>query len=1126
MSIREASTPFLLASFCLASLKKGAKVCDFTGCLSSPKTPNLIVNTSIQIMQTYKNPAFRFFVFFIFLLLAQAVQAQQDLLKGRVTDQEGLPLPLVNVRVGSSGQVTTTDSSGDFVVSVAQPTDDLYFSYIGYETQKIPVSDLQFLNVKMALAFIELEEVVLIGYAEKKIGDFAGSADVIKEEKLAEFMQVGTTLDRGLSGLVKGLHVVEGSGEPGKGANLNIRGITSPFTNSENDPLYVIDGVPFYTGGGSSSLSPLTLIAPENVESITVLKDAASTAIYGSRGANGVIIIKTKQGKRDKKVSTTVSVSTTLARPISIPKYLNAQDYKHYTLTALKRSIAFAQKNSTYAAIFGGELANALTDFGVKIDRKIVMLPTPHLKTTYNFDPEKAKYYGHNTNWADQIYRKPAISQNYAISFRGGGSHTTYMASISHLNQEGLIKGEKFKQYNFRLNLETDLTPIFSTGFSVNLGMSKHNWGYKNQNQLGQFLGARPDVAPYDADGKITFLRTEKKYTHRSNPLGIITQNKNVRNGLNGIVNIYFQAAPFEGLKIKTSVSGALFNNKQSLFSPGKYNFDGYQYTNAAGAALNPKPSVLHYGTSNAKSLTADITADYQRQIGAHGLGVLLGASRYRRYSQGQSHTIRGFSDDELFTIPAAGKETKSSFDIPVSSGINSAFGRLSYNFGSKYFISSTLRYDKSSKFGPENQAAWFPSVAAAWHIERESFFEPVREIINRCRLKASYGISGTANIADFTFKKFFTPGGLYNGNTAIVPGTQLPNPRIGWEKTKEYNVGIDLAFLQNKISVALELYDRMTDKVIMSLNFPKETGAKKYVANFGVVNNKGVELSIRTNLVDKKDFAVSLGINLSKNLNKLVSADLSNFSEGEKKRFRIGKPLNLILGYQVEGIIQNQEELDALNAKAPDKMYSGPTTAPGDYKYADINKDGRITEEKDGYQILGSAQPDWFGGTTLNARYKAFSLAMLLGFSTGNKMLRISDQFLFFTDNPLRNVEERYNVANRWSEDNKNADLPRLIYKNTANMRISSANVFDASYIKMRSLQLSYHLPANLLDKAGISAAHVFVKGNNLFTWTKFPGVNPEAASGGMASAGGSRAVSDPYPTAKSWTFGLLFSF
>lgn len=1076
-------------------------------------------------------------------------QQQERILKGVVYDSKGIPLANVTVLVNTYESGTVTNENGAYSITV-KAGDRISFNYIGYKTQAHTISTQEILNVNMEEEVESLEEVVLIGYGQKQRKELVSSVSLLEGNSLSKNFQIGTTIDRNLAGMVKGVYVKQGSGQPGKGVDINIRGVTSPFaSNSDNNPLYVVDGIPFYTNPNDNSLSPLTAISSEDIESISILKDAASTAIYGSRGANGVILIKTKRGKLNQEISTSFSVSTTLATPIRDVEYMNANQYKTYTIKALENSLKFAEENNVYATMFGGTYRNNFDRIGIdKYENKLIPKLIPGNPPSvvierifdHSFNPSKIKFYDKNTNWTDEVFRKPSVTNSYNFSFRGGGTVVSYNASLGHINQEGLVKKEKFKQYNMHLSLDARLREKISSGLSINTAMTNHNWGYNEAGDFSYILGARPDVAIYDKKGNFSFIDTEKKNFHRVNPLGLITGNKNSRDGLNGTVNAYLKAKPLKDLELGASLGGTLFSSKKEAFTPGKYHKDGYQYVNSLGNKLKPRESELNYTKSSSKSLTIDLTANYYKKIKKHGISAMLGASRYRQYIDvAENIRITDFPDDEILTTPAQGKNKVARFTVPTSSGINSGFGRFNYNYDSRYSLSGTVRLDKSSKFGPENRSAWFPSVSAGWNIHNESFFNKATGIANVLKIRGSYGVSGTANVADFTFKKFFYPSDLYNGNIAISAESRLPNRAIGWEKTTELNLGLEIHLFNSRVTIDLDAYDKTTDGVIMDLDFPRETGKMSFTTNFGKVNNKGIEIDMNGYLLRTENFEWSLGFNASKNINKLVEADLTNMSKESAKRFKIGESTNLIRGYIADGIIKDKKTLNQLNDFARKKdmeinkkkkkdenvFYHTPTTSAGDYMYRDINGDGKITE-KDGEEILGSAYPDWFGGFNTRFRYKNFEIVSAFSFSTGAKMLRLSDQLEFIRSNPFTNALKRYDIENRWSPKNKNATLPRLIYMNPNNIKPSSENVFDASYIKWRSLQLSYKLPVKLVHKVGFSNVSFFIKGNNLHTWTKYPGIDPEASSGGISQAGGSRSYSDPYPTAKSWSFGVTVRF
>lgn len=1035
------------------------------------------------------------FVLFSSFANAEPKTDQQREISGIVKDSDGIPLEGVTVLINQFERGTATDANGKYSIS-AKTGDKILFTYVGFENKEFVIGDKNTINVTMEDDVSLLDEIVLIGYGKQQRSKVSAAISTIEGQDIQNEIQSGASFDRALSGVVQGVRVIQGGGRPGTGVDINIRGYTSPFADSANNPLFIIDDVPIQaTKGFTGNNNPLASINPNDIESINVLKDAAATSIYGSRGANGVIIIKTKKGSIDQAMQVNLSTKSTFSRPINTLKYLDANGYKNY--------VGIIMKNLEET----GGLLPSYTEFGAVFD------PATY---TLAYDPSQANFRKANTNWSDVVYRKAAYTQEYNASVLGGTEKSVYGLSLRYLNQEGLLKKDEFKQYNARFNFSIKPNDKWDIGTDISLGTTINKTGYISQNpNLNQALSKRPDLAIYDEKGNFTTYQASRfgQNFNYANPLAFTTQNFGNTKGRSVTGNVYVQHEILNGLKLKAALNVGHFQSNINNFSSGEFSPDGY-----LSNKLN-ESRILNLIDASDTNFVTDFTANYKKTINQkHSLDLLAGFTKTREYSENIKNTYSNFSNN-LLRLPQYAKLNYKPLSEPGISGLNSYIGRASYDYDNRYDITATVRLDRTSKFVPSNRDAWFPSVAASWNIHNEKFITN-KDNINKLKLRLSYGRTGSTNVPSFSFIQQFTAGALYNGEIAIGPSLTLADDTAGWEKTTEINAGLDFTFIKNRISGSVDFYNRRTDGVLISSPYPLETGAGSVTSNFATVNNRGFELGLNFNVLRSENFNWSLGVNATKNINKLVDFDGDFVSEGFDDSYEVGKEINLIKGYVVEGIYQTPDEINKLNTIAKSKnypYYHSETTSPGDYKMKDVNGDGTITSED--RVILGSSQPDLFGGFRTQFRYKNFSLGTSFNYSFGAEIVRP-----LANANPYTNIETQFAPEYRWSTSNTKATLPRIA-TNADNSRISTANVFDASYVRLKSVRFDYSLPFSLIENLKLSNVKFYLSGNNLHTWTKFPGLDPESRLlGGAYSA--STLNRDPYPIAKSFTFGVDVQF
>jgi len=1077
------------------------------------------------------------------VLNAVAVQ-QKSTVDGFVFDDDGQPLPgaTIVLKDDSDKVVAATTSDLEGYYSIEMPAGGvsksfvIEFASLGFASQEFIVDEGKLaeiakgdftIDVKMKQSPAEIDEVVVVGYGKQKRSAVSSAISKVKGEPIATNMGATTSFDRGLSGLVKGVQVIQGSGQPGSGVDINIRGVTSPFEGSDNNPLFVIDGVPMQvnpavTFSGDVSwnkpANPLETINPNDIESLSVLKDAAATAIYGSRGANGVIIVNTKKGKKAQKATITFRSNATYAQPINKPTFLNAAEYKERAARILKNSGAYALKTPYYSS-------RNITGFSYMADFK-------GARGKEEFDKLKDDWFGDaDTNWVEEVYRKWAATQQYYLNINGGSKSTVYGFNLGHTNQEGLLNKDIYKLYSFRVNLDSDITSSIKTGFSANVSYSHNKTGYGNpggNNALtSMVLPARPDIAPRDKDGNFNRLpgRLYGVYeTKAVNPLAITTGYDFNTKTWSLITSAYAELKLTKNLKLRGDVNISRYSRGTNDFSPSTIvDADTPRF----GRTPDPKNSTLGVMNTVTRNINANLLLTYNKTFAAsHNISLMAGYSMDRQNNDRDRHFYRGFPDDETLVNQSAATETVIKAQASLRSGLNSMFGRFTYGYKQKYSLTLNFRTDESSKFGPNNKRGYFPSASASWNIAKESFLEN-QSFLNKLNLRGGYGRTGSNNARDFAYIQFWQiaarTDGWYEGAPAVGLNGALPNLDIKWELSDEMNVGLDFAFLNNHIRGSIDYYNKKTTGALMGGFYPIESGASSYTGNFADLTNKGYEADLEVDLLRGKSLLWTVGFNIASNKNTLDKFNEEAVPSFQRRYYQVGKEVNIITGYVAEGFFENQQEIDDLNAKAPDKVYQERTTSPGDYKYKDLNGDGEITTDDQEY--LGSAQADFFGGASTSISYKGLRLSANFSYSVGAEATVFADSSGGLNHDPSQNVQKRY--LDTWTPNNKNAKYPREIYnlrgRNRRALR-SSALVYDASYIRLQSVQLSYGLPKSLIKKAGINDLTVSVTGVNLMTWTEFPGVDPTSV-GGFAALRGTTTRS-PYPIAKSWIVGLNINF
>ena len=1050
-------------------------------------------------------------------MYVNAAQQDEKTLSGTVTDSHGEPLPGVSVTIKGTTKGTITNIDGKYTLKV--PTGaELTFSFVGMQTQNVHFKGEQTLNVILRDDNVALDDVVVIGYGSKNRKSLTSSISSVKKEDIERMAPVSTNVQDLIGGgMLKGVLATQNSGEPGASVTINVRGVTSPYPNMQtgtnnNAPLYVIDGVPLFVE--STSVNPLMNLSPNDIESIDVLKDASATAIYGSRGANGVIIVTTKDGRKDEKPTVEVGYNIMVSNPVKEFNPLSTEEYLFYNYQNLQNA-AIAFNEGLSITPFFYEYMPSLALFN--IDGTTGQVIYKGLNMAY-FNP------GVNTNWVKEVKNKNALTHQYTASIRGGSQRTNYSISLNGTNQEGLYKNDTMESYGGRMSINTDLTDRIKVGAVMNYSETKR---YGNSDGLGTASGetkpwlVRPDVTVRDANGNYNRIDTgfaaygAEGVELSPNPVALLERtNTNKSNQFLG--NLFAEIELLKGLKFRTDFSMTNYSFSTDLFTPKDATIDMQNF----GLPFN---STLITSDSKYTTTSLNFRLDYSLNIQKHLFGAMLGYGSERSKTHASTTTFEGFPDDEVLNNMGSAQTLTGKNETSSKSGLNSVYGRLNYSYDGKYLAEFSMRADASSKFGPGNQWGYFPALSLGWIISEEDFIED-KNTFRNLKLRLSVGQTGSTNVADFAYKQYFVYGNPYGGQSSIILNTNLPNRNIGWEKTSEVNVGFDFSLFEDRLYGSLDWYYRYTDGALAPAPYIQESGMISYSSNIIDMSNRGVEFSIGADVVRTKDFNWSTMLNISRNRSRIESLNGALIDTYMQDYFVVGEPMGVTQGHVVDHIIQDQAEIDALNEKAKEQYGRNYMnyTGVGDYLMKDLDGNG-IFEDTYDKTVIANPEPNFFGGWQNTFSYKNWSLSMLMQFSQGGEALyndlMVEVQMPYAGKSVSR---ELYN--NFWTPDNRDARYARMgdgIQMNY-NGSVNDRYVFSTSYLRLKNITLSYELPRTVAERLHIGSASIYAVATNLFTVTDWPGIDPESVGTGTTMG----TNYDSYPLSKSFSVGVKLSF
>ncbi len=961
----------------------------------------------------------------------------------------------------------------------------------------------------LELDHVALNDLVVIGYGSKSRKDVTSAISTVSQEQISKLAATTPTLDGLLQGTVKGVLATTSDGQPGSTLKLNIRGITSPYPKTgkgnNNQPLFVIDGVPTFME--DTGINPLINIAPNDIESIDILKDAAATAIYGSRGANGVVIVKTKNGKRNEKTKIDFGYTFSISNPIKNYKTLNTAEFKNLQDEILRNTVNGMNDGSSMVDMYG--LTDYLSQFG-----NVGMDPETGLFTYNGIDD--SLYGSANTDWAKEVINKNAPTHQYNLAIRGGSNKTNYSFSFNGTNQEGLMLHDRMERYGARLSVDTEINPYITAGGVLDYTYSSRKSATNGLGYDNNSWQIRPDMAVCDADGN--FLRVDETGLYAddywdANPVAKLQRTTKFENDqFSG--NVYIDIKPIKNLTLHADANVSRFIFSNSYFSP--------KVTLAEQYGMEPVSTLSETSYRNTNT-SINFRADYKFDITEdHKFNVMAGYSADRYWSKSHDQAYSGFPNDDVLNNAASATTVNKPVEEYSKSGLNSIYGRLSYDYLSRYLLDFSLRSDESSKFGPGKKRGTFPALSLAWRINQEPFLANVRDI-DDLKLRLSWGKTGSTNVSDFSYLQYFS-GSSYGGQSAIIMNSIFPNKNIHWEMTTEYNAGLDFTLFNGRLNGSFDVYTRKTKGALAPAPIALEFGIATYYSNILDLSNKGFEFTIGGDVVRTKDFTYNTQLSISSNKNKITKLNGSNLDMLHQDLYMEGHAMGTVKGYKVAGIFQSQEQIDQLDAQAQANGYPFYQSEAhvGDYMFVDTDGNGYITEND--RTAIANPEPKVFGGWSNTLSYKNFSLSMLFQYQFGGHAYYSTMQESASGTLGMSVLREMY--GNTWTPERTDAKYAQLVFLPTSlnNTAVNDRFVYSNSYFRLRNITLSYNLEPKWLERLHVSGASVFATATNLFTISNWPGLDPDmTATDAYTKATENK---DVYPMSRSFSFGLKLQF
>lgn len=989
----------------------------------------------------------QFFVIGVFMALSFAALGQSITIKGVVTENGGLPMIGVSISEKNTANGTITDIDGSYTIKVSSDKAILIFNYLGYKGQELALNGRTNIDVLLEQDSQVLADVIVTGYRKETRTDVSTAISSIKSRDIERLVVSG--VEQALQGQAPGVSVTQVTGSPGDDIAVRIRGAG---TLGNNNPLFIVDGVP--TSGN------INMFSVNDIQSIEVLKDGASAAIYGSRASNGVIIVTTKRGKSGKPVFS-LNVSNGIQTPIRLPKLLNSSEYLTIRNEAINNANTLRNP------------ANQVTPYDVSI---LDTLP--------------------DVNWLDRVFANAPIQQ-YALSAMVGNDNSNVYISADYQNQDGIFKGQNFKKYQVRINGETG-NKFFRIGNNLSfghtdrkvIGSSGDGFGPGNELSAIRFaLIAAPvfsGVYPDGSDINVTSeLGDPTLYGDgNANPVVLINSTDWNINRSRIFGNVFAEVTPIEGLKLRTTLGGDFTFEKEKLFKE------------RLSAAIY-EPTSLNEGRVFNQTLIWNTTASYDKKIGKHKLSGLIGTEAITNHTDYIGASANNFRrTDPLFRYLSA-SVAEDIMNVGISGiatewALVSYFGLVGYNYNNKYILSGALRNDGSSRFGPENRWGIFPSVSGAWILSNEDFLKD-NNLVSELKVRASWGKLGNQEIGVYPYSSLVSTGDrVYAFGDNLVTGSSIletGNSAIKWETSTQSNIGIDLGLWRDKLTFTADFFRKVSDDVLVRVPIPQSGGSTRApFVNAASIENKGMEfaLSYRSG---SKDFSYYLSPNISIVRNEVLSIAGSEpilggfgLSDGPLTKTEPGRPIGSFFLWEMDGLFQTMEEIEASPFQTKD-------TRPGDVKFVDINGDN-IIDDKD-RSHAGNPFPDFTYGMQMGVNYKNFDMSMMLQGVQGNDVYFLYGNFAYETQS--RGFNSYADILDRWTPTNTDTNIPKVsLDDRNGNRRSSTRFLYDGSYMRIRNISVGYNLKS-VIKWSGISDMRVYFTVQNAFTFTKYPGLDPE---------------------------------
>lgn len=987
------------------------------------------------------------FVLGLLVIMTSGAIAQSNIIKGIVTEDEGAPMIGVSILEKNTSNGTITDVDGSYSLKVNSDKAILVFSYLGYKSQEVSLDGRTMIDIRLELDSKVLDDIIVTGYRKETRTDISTAISSIKSRDIEKLVVSG--VEQALQGQTPGVSVTQVTGSPGDDIAVRIRGAG---TLGNNNPLFIVDGVP--TSGN------INMFSTNDIQSIEVLKDGASAAIYGSRASNGVVIVTTKRGKSGKPVFS-LNVSNGIQTPIRLPKLLNASEYLTIRNEAINNANTLRNP------------ANQIKPYDVAI---LDTLP--------------------NVNWLDKVFANAPIQQ-YALSSMVGNDNSNLYISADYQNQDGIFKGQNFKKYQVRINGETG-NKFFRIGNNLSFGHTERKVigssgdGFGAGNELSAIryaLIAAPVFSGKDANGRDIKVTSElgdpTLYGDgNANPLVLINNTDWRINRSRIFGNVFAEITPIKDLKLRTTLGGDFTFEREKLFKE------------RLSAAIY-EPTSLNEGRVFNQTLIWNTTASYDKSFGKHKLSGLIGTEVITNHTDYIGASANNFRrTDPLFRYLSA-SVAEDIMNVGISGiatewALVSYFGMLGYNFDNKYILSGALRKDGSSRFGPENRWGIFPSVSGAWIVSNEEFLRD-NNLISELKLRASWGKLGNQEIGVYPYSSLVSTGDrVYAFGDNIVTGSSIletGNSAIKWETSTQSNLGLDLGLWQDKLTFTTDIFRKVSEDVLVRVPIPQSGGSTRapYI-NAASVENKGIEFALSYRSTGK-DFNYYVSPNVSIVRNKVLSIAGSEpilggfgLSDGPLTKTEPGRPIGSFFLWEMDGIFQSMEEIES-------SPYQTKDTRPGDVKFVDINGDN-IIDDKD-RSHAGNPFPEFTYGMQLGVNYKNFDLSAMLQGVQGNDVYFLYGNFAYETQS--RGFNSYADILNRWTPTNTDTNIPKVsLDDRNGNRRASTRFLYDGSYMRIRNISLGYNLKS-VLNWDQISAMRVYFTVQNAFTFTKYPGLDPE---------------------------------